>query len=115
MAADNDTISGYTAAFEGFEASLNGGARSPLHARRREAIAHLQEHGLPTARFEAWRHTNPAPLAGGCFAPVVTAGKLSAEAILPFVVSGIDGPLLVFADGQFVPDLSRVSDLPDGV
>ncbi len=115
MAADNDTISGYTAAFEGFEASLNGGARSPLHARRREAIAHLQEHGLPTARFEAWRHTNPAPLANGCFPPVVTAGKLSAEAIQPFVVSGIDGPLLVFADGQFVPGLSRVGDLPDGV
>ena len=115
MSADNDTISAYAAAFEGFEASLNGDADSPLHARRRQAIARLRRDGLPTARFEAWRHTNPAPLTTSCFTPVGTGNELSAAAIEPFVITGVDGPLLAFVDGRFVPELSRVGALPAGI
>jgi Fe-S cluster assembly protein SufD len=114
MHADNDTISAYADAFKGFEASLNGEADSPLHARRRQAIAHLREHGLPTAHYEAWRHTNPAPLTNGCFAPVEAAGELDAGDIKPFVLAGSE-TLLVFCDGRFVPDLSHVGAQPQGV
>jgi Fe-S cluster assembly protein SufD len=115
MSADNDTISDYATAFEGFEASLNGGAESPLHDRRRQAIARLRRDGLPTARFEAWRHTNPAPLTTSCFTPVGTGKELSAADIEPFIIAGVDGPLLVLVDGRFVPGLSRVGSLADGI
>jgi Fe-S cluster assembly protein SufD len=115
MRQNNDTVNAYVAAFEGFEASLNGGASSSLHARRREAIARLREDGLPTARFESWKHTNPAPMTRTCYAPVGVPGKLTAADIEPFVAAGVDGPLLVFADGRYVPGLSRVDALPAGI
>lgn len=113
--SQTNATSGYTAAFEEFEAALNGGASSSLHARRREAITRLGEIGLPTAQFEAWRHTNPAPITRTCFAPITVPGHLTATDIEPFLVSGVDGPVLVFADGWFVLALSRLTDLPAGV
>ncbi len=115
MRENSDTMNAYVAAFEGFEASLNGGASSSLHTRRREAITRLREDGLPTARFESWKHTNPAPMTRNCYAPVGVPGKLTAADIEPFVAADVEGPLLVFADGRFVPDLSRVETLPAGV
>ena len=110
----NDTIGAYTAAFEGFESSLNGGATEPLHARRRAAMARLQSLGLPTAHFESWRHSNPAALTRACFDPVAS-GDLTAADIEPFLVPGVTGPVLVFADGHYRAELSTVGTLPTGV
>lgn len=113
MTDANDTISSYADAFAGFEASLNGGASSALHTQRRSALARLQSDGLPTARFEAWRHTNPAPLTREAFLPV-DAGQLTQADIAPHIVD-TDGPLLVFCDGVFDAELSRLPSLPAGV
>ena len=105
----------YLAAFEGFERSLNGAGASRLHARRREAIARVADLGLPTSRYEAWSHTNPAPLTHTFFAPVAEPGPLTAAEVRPLLAGGVDGPVLVFVDGCFAPDLSRAGDLPGGV
>ena len=105
----------YLAAFEGFERSLNGGASGRLHARRREAIARVADLGLPTSRYEAWSHTNPAPLTHTFFAPVAEPGPLTAAEVRPLLADGVDGPALVFVDGCFAPDLSRAGALPGGV
>ena len=110
-----DARADYLAAFAGFEKSLNGGASTALHARRRAAIAVVGEGGLPTARDEAWRHTNPAPLTRTCFTPVAAPGSLSAADIAPFVAAAVDGPLLVFADGHFNAGLSRLDEIPEGL
>ncbi|MCY3737253.1 MAG: Fe-S cluster assembly protein SufD [Gemmatimonadaceae bacterium] len=104
----------YLAAFEGFERSLNGGA-GRLHARRREAIARVADIGLPTSRYEAWSHTNPAPLTHTFFAPVAEPGPLTAAEVRPLLADGVDGAVLVFVDGCYVPDLSRAGALPAGV
>lgn len=105
----------YLAAFEGFERSLNGAAAGRLHARRRAAIARVADIGLPTSRYEAWSHTNPAPLTHTFFAPVAEPGPLTAAEVRPLLAAGVDGPVLVFVDGCFAPDLSRAGDLPGGV
>ena len=104
----------YLAAFEGFERSLNGGA-GRLQARRREAIARVADLGLPTSRYEAWSHTNPAPLTHTFFAPVAEPGTLTAAEVRPLLADGVDGAALVFVDGCYAPDLSRPGSLPGGV
>ncbi len=115
MSKHSDTMNAYVTAFDDFEATLNGGATSALHAKRREGIAHLRQDGLPTARFEAWRHTNPAPLTSTCYAPVESPGQITAADIAPFVAANVDGPLLVFTDGSFTLELSSLDTLPAGV
>lgn len=105
----------YLAAFEGFVRSLNGGGAGRLHARRREAIARVADLGLPTSRYEAWSHTNPAPLTHTFFAPVAEPGPLTAAEVRPLLADGVDGAVLVFVDGCYAPDLSRAGALPGGV
>ncbi len=108
-------LDAYLAAFEGFERSLNGGGHGRLHERRREAIARVADHGLPTARYEAWSHTNPAPLTHTFYAPVAEPGPLTAAEVRPLLADALDGPVLVFVDGCYAPDLSRAGALPGGV
>ncbi len=114
MSETTDTIGAYAAAFERFETSLNGGADTALHGKRREAISRLVQDGLPTARFEAWRHTNPASMTRACFVPVAEPGHLTASSIEAFLIAGTSA-VLVFADGRFVPELSRRETLPEGL
>ena len=108
-------VDAYVAAFEGFERFLNGAAGGRLHARRREAIARIADLGLPTSRYEAWSHTNPAPLTHTFFAPVVEPGPLTPAEVRPLLADGVDGAVLVFVDGCYSPGLSRSAALPAGV
>jgi Fe-S cluster assembly protein SufD len=113
MTQTTDTISGYASAFEGLEASLNGDAAGALHARRRDAMSRLRREGLPTARYEAWQNTNPAPLTRSPFVP---APAVDPAAELPSgAIEGLTGPRLVFVDGRFDASRSRADDLPEGL
>ncbi|WP_414649844.1 Fe-S cluster assembly protein SufD [Dyella sp.] len=96
------------------EAPLPQGA-AWLDVIRRENLDALAAHGLPDSRHEAWKYTALRGLAqrrfhqGDALALTreVDAGLLQ----LP----GIDGPRLVFVNGAFRADLSRLDDLPDGL
>jgi len=98
-----------------FETILESAARLPaprllqdLRQRGRESFAAL---GLPSRRQEEWRFTRLKSLEDEIFAPPdVVAASID---ISPWRVS--DAHLLVFVDGIFSPDVSDVSDLPDGV
>ena len=79
-----------------------------LRQRGREGFAAL---GLPSRRQEEWRFTRLKSIEDDIFAPPdVVAASID---ISPWRVS--DAHLLVFVDGIFSPDVSDVSDLPDGV
>ena len=98
-----------------FETILESAASLPapkllqdLRQRGRESFATL---GLPNRRQEEWRFTRLKGLEDEIFAPPdVVAASID---ISPWRVS--DAHLLVFVDGIYSPDVSEVSDLPDGV
>lgn len=79
---------------------------------RRAALAAYERAGLPTRRHEDWRYTSLAPLARGAFeASAGPPRDLEPSAVEAACVGGPDTARLVFADGHFVPELSRVADL----
>ncbi len=98
-----------------FETILESAARLPapellqdLRQRGRESFATF---GLPSRRQEEWRFTRLKGIEEEIFQPPdVVASRID---ISPWRVS--DAHLLVFIDGIFSPDVSEVSDLPDGV
>jgi len=98
-----------------FETILESAASLPapkllqdLRQRGRESFATI---GLPSRHQEEWRFTRLKGIEDEIFAPPdVVAASID---ISPWRVS--DTHLLVFVDGIFSPDISDVSDLPDGV
>ena len=79
---------------------------------RGEGGARVAEMGFPTTRDEDWRFTSVAPIAELEFTAAATDVKANLEGC---VFSEIDGPQLVFVNGHFSSELSRVGELPPGV
>lgn len=74
-----------------------------LAAARKAAIARFAELGFPTRRDEAWKSTNPAPIAKVAWG-LATAAGAARDVLAPFPIG--DDPLLVFVNGRFAPALS---------
>lgn len=104
---------GYLSAFAAFE---SGAAVGPswLAPLRKAAISRFAEIGFPTRHDEEWRFTNPAPLAETAFRPAQPV-EVTAEQIAAFTLPEMGGTRLVFVDGRYVPALSAVGALPQGV
>jgi len=106
---------GYLEAFAEFERDAAAGP-SWLTPLRKAAISRFREVGFPTRHDEEWRFTNPAPLANTQFQPAkpdVTA--VTAAEIAPFALPEMGATTLVFVDGRYVPALSSLGTLPQGV
>jgi Fe-S cluster assembly protein SufD len=73
-----------------------------LGQARREALARLNEMGLPAKRDEYWRYTDPASL-NAAAAPAAKVFKPTDEAP---AFDGIDRLRIVFVDGVFDPEAS---------
>lgn len=86
---------------------------SSMTALRDEAFARFAALGMPTTEWEEWRFTNPAPIARGRWhsAPASAANAAIAPALLG---DGIDAEI-VFVNGIYAPELSRLEDLSPGV
>jgi len=84
-----------------------------LAEARGHAVARFRAQGLPTTRQEDWRSTSLAPLAALRLARPRPDEAATAEALLPRAGEW-NGPQLVFVNGRFRSDLSRVSGLPAG-
>ncbi|KRE88437.1 Fe-S cluster assembly protein SufD [Frateuria sp. Soil773] len=86
-----------------------------LDAARRENLEAFAAAGLPDTRVETWKYTALRALAQRRFA----AGDAQADArdvdLSAFALPGTDGPELVFVNGAFRADLSRLRDLPAGL
>lgn len=87
---------------------------SALGALRARGFARFSEVGFPTTRLESWRFTNIAPVAQRQFTVPATT-DLESSAIVPFELTGVDGPQIVCVDGRYAPHLSSVGELPEGV
>ena len=86
-----------------------------LDAWRHENLAAFVAAGLPDTRIEAWKYTALRALGQRRFAN--GDAQAAARAVDPaaFALPGVDGPRLVFVNGVFRADLSKLDALPAGL
>ena len=84
-----------------------------LRKQRQEAFDRFTETGFPTTHDEDWRFTNVAAVASTQFNSAQPV-KISLEQLEGFAISQFNCRL-VFVNGHFAPELSRIPELPDGV
>ncbi|WP_114239099.1 Fe-S cluster assembly protein SufD [Dyella sp. C9] len=97
------------------QAQLPGSGLGWLDAARRENLDAFAAAGLPDTRMEAWKYTALRALGQRRFAPGDAQAGMRAVDIDAFSLPGIDGPTLVFVNGVFRADLSRIDALPAGL
>ena len=91
-----------------------GGELLPL---RKAGLARFAEHGYPTTRDEDWRFTSLKPLTELPFQPLLKplGQALGQDAIDSITFAQHDTDRLIFVDGHFAEELSRVSEQTDGI
>jgi Fe-S cluster assembly protein SufD len=108
-------LDAYAAEWERANASRQRGGREELARTRDEALHRFLAVGFPTTRDEEWRFTSVAPIADRVF---TAARRVDADAarddVSPFRIPGPSAAELVFVNGRYVPDLSRLGQLPPG-
>jgi Fe-S cluster assembly protein SufD len=99
-----------------FETFTGNGGEGPawLPEVRRSAFDRFRQVGFPSARDEEWRFTPIGPIAQAEFRPAAP-GRVSREALAPFLFGHPEWPQLVFVNGRFAPELSVIPALPAGV
>lgn len=100
--------------FREFERSLNGDKDSPFHQMRKSAIDEFSKLSIPTQKDEEWKYTNVSPLLKHNF----VRGKkvdVNPDRINKFLFDQLEHSLMVFVNGHFAPELSRLDDIPDTV
>jgi Fe-S cluster assembly protein SufD len=84
-----------------------------LQSLRQDAFARFSETGFPTTHDEDWRFTNVSAVSSTPFEPA-GLDTLSREQLEPFSASQF-ACSLVFVNGLFSRDLSKLAALPKGV
>lgn len=86
-----------------------------LRALRRDAVARFDQLGFPTTRNEEWKYTDIAPIvrAGFTPAPRDLAGADGAQ-LSRYWFENLPGHKLVFVNGCFSAERSRLGALPKG-
>lgn len=107
--------------YERERAALPGAELGWLAARREAALAAFASAGLPHRRLEDWRYTDlRQALTKAAFAPAPThrgAVVLPDAAMRPSVAAfdAIERHVMVFVNGVFRAEMSRLADLPVSV
>jgi Fe-S cluster assembly protein SufD len=106
----------YLASFSRLESALNEHSPAWLSKLRRAAIESFAELGFPTTHDEEWLYTNVSPLASTAFVPARV--KLTEELrqkieLLPLADLGCSR--LTFFNGCYVPELSQLREVPQGL
>ncbi|AIF47361.1 Fe-S cluster assembly protein SufD [Dyella japonica] len=97
------------------QARLPGSGIGWLDAARRENLEAFAEGGLPDTRMEAWKYTALRALGQRRFASVDAQAATLAVDVDGFALPGMEGPTLVFVNGVFRRELSRIDQLPSGL
>jgi FeS assembly protein SufD len=116
MSKITPVIERYCADFERINPSLAGSGLPWLRRLREEALSRFADLGFPTERDEEWKYTRVAPIEKRRFVlaqPVFNG--VSVREIEPFIFAEMACHRLVFMNGHFHCDLSRLRALPQGV
>jgi Fe-S cluster assembly protein SufD len=106
----------YLSAFKRYQGNGVGHGPAWLKQLRESAIASFEKLGFPTARNEDWRYTNVGPLVASVFGRE-EHGTHDTKAIAAGAIRTLSfaNHRLVFVNGVFSPELSRMHRLPVGV
>lgn len=110
-----ETLAWLTAAFES-QPSLAAGADF-LKSYRQKQFSQFSRRGLPSRREEAWKYNDLSFLEKMSFEPppVLETVPLTEKLQALLAERARDNNLLVFVNGQYAPQLSSLSSLPEGV
>jgi len=106
----------YLSSFSRLESGLNEHAPAWLAKLRRGAIESFAELGFPTTHDEEWMYTNVAPLASTPFVPART--RLTEDlrgSIERLPLADLGCSRLTFLNGCYVPELSKLREVPQGL
>ncbi|MGD9900657.1 MAG: Fe-S cluster assembly protein SufD [Calditrichaceae bacterium] len=107
----------YLRNFEEFVKSLNGQAAGEIYDMRRKAINLFNKVGFPGTREEEWRYTSVAPIAKTDFALFDNYNRhnLDAAGMEDLYFKNWQGWVLVFINGFFSEEFSKLENIPDGI
>lgn len=105
----------YLQNFSSFERSLNGEKSSALHLLRKEALSSFSSLAFPTTKDEEWKYTNISPLLRHNFSYALPGKKSGVDDVQKFLFDKLEHSLIVFINGHYSEELSKVKDLPEGV
>ena len=115
IAATQQQLGNYLESFSSFEKSAVGHDLPWLRKLRQNAFARFCDVGFPTTQVEDWRFTNVSTIAQTPFELASSSRiSLSSEQLEAYRVPGAAAQL-VFVNGRFSEELSRVGKLPKGV
>ena len=100
-------MSAMTPYLEGFK-MLPAAPQSWLRTLKLDALREAEARGFPGARDEAWKYTSVVALEKRAFKPAASDTKLGVAVLEKLAVAGFDAPRVVFVNGRFVPEHSRL-------
>ena len=105
----------YLDQFNRVENQLAGGDLPWLKQKREEALSRFAVMGFPKVGQETWKYTNVSSLEKKPFQLTPEQQNIiNIEQLLPFLLAD-DWPRIVFVDGFFKPELSKLSTLPEKI
>jgi Fe-S cluster assembly protein SufD len=109
-----NAVAHYIAAFGSAESGLAGSAEAWLRAKRADAAKRFETDGFPTTALEDWRYTDVSALTA---VPFASAKSVSTNSAIELVekVALADAHRLVFVDGVYIGEASRLAHVPEGV
>lgn len=107
----------YIQNFHTFENKLNGESGSDFHQLRREAVIKLNDLEFPSIKDEEWKYTNISPILKHNFVPSINSKEvtITANQFSEHLFSNFDYHLIIFVNGIFNAELSKIGELPEGV
>ena len=97
------------------ESRPNGEHPAWLTEARRAAFEWVTEHGFPTLEDEDWRYTRLGPILDIPFTPAAAGmGHRLSPSTIDELAGDMGGTRLVFVNGHFAAELSRLAELPEG-
>jgi Fe-S cluster assembly protein SufD len=103
----------YLESFTEFQKRAAGRHLPWLRKLREDAFARFCEVGFPTTHDEDWRFTNVSAIARTPF-QLAQNGAVSSQVVEQYR-HGLTTSQLVFVNGRFVPELSRIGKVPAGL
>jgi Fe-S cluster assembly protein SufD len=105
--AGNPTNSGYLQGLLAGQSQVSASKQAWLNKLRSAAVETVSELTIPTTRDEEWRFTDLSMLTKVSLQPAHTPSKLTAADIKRFKIDEAT-TLIVFVDGMYAPELSKI-------
>ena len=92
---------------------LSGQSVDWLNTLRREAFANFSDTGFPSTSEEEWRYTNVSALEKKQFKAITKENSINEALLKPYYLD--DAWVVVFIDGHFSKQYSRLDNLDEGL